>query len=669
MILQTCSTKKKFVASLLCLALFSSIQLEAQVNLIDSLQRTLRTAKEDTVQVMILYQIGEQFEETNPDTALWYYTKAKLKSEQINFLAGRAMYASNAIVILNNRGKFKEALALCKEALALYKQKGTPKDRAIAYINMGSEWQYLSDLEVAAENYFEAKKIAEAIDDKRLQRIVNNNLASIFIDLEQYEKGKAYAEKSLQLATELKNDYAIASSTYNIANAELYLKNYEKALSRFKDIEAIGIRTDDYIVKLDGWLGSADVYKATADYENAESYFKKVIHFSTEKNAPEYEMYAYMGISDVYLKTERYALAEQSILNGITLAQQLGSTNELKDLYLKVSEVKEKAGNFKSALNFRKQFEVLNDSIVGEKSRANINLLEARFESEKKEQQIKQLEQETFIKDFSLRQNHYVIFVLIGSLLAVIAIAFLASRTHLQKKKILEKENALNQIKIDELEKEKQLLAGEAIIKGQEEERGRLAKDLHDGLGGLLSGVKFSLTNMKSTVILDVESALTFERSLDMLDHSITELRRVAHNMMPEVLVKFGLTEALKSYCDALVQAQILNISFQVIDFAQRLPASVEIILYRIVQELLNNVMKHAKATHVIIQLAQHENELNITLEDNGVGFDFQAHKLSGSVGSGLGNIRSRVAYLKGKLDIQSSEGRGTSVLITLHIP
>src|SRR5690606_10625434 len=123
------------------------------------------------------------------------------------------------------------------------------------------------------------------------------------------------------------------------------------------------------------------------------------------------------------------------------------------------------------------------------------------------------------------------------------------------------------------------LIVSEAVIKGQDEERGRLAKDLHDGLGGLLSGVKFSLTNMKSNVVLAGESALVFERSLDMLNHSITELRRVAHNMMPEVLVKFGLSEALKSYCDSLRESKIYKVDFQSIGMENRVASNTEIFI------------------------------------------------------------------------------------------
>lgn len=615
---------------------------------------------------MLYYQYGELFENSNPDSALWYYDLARTKSQELNYIKGQAAYASNAIVILNNRGKFREALELTKEALAFYKQIGTKKDLAVAYINIGSEWQYLSDFEAAAENYFEAKKLAEEIGDKRLQRISNNNLASIFVNLKQYAKGKEYAERSLVLARELKNDYAIASSTYNIANAEIYLKLYDNALGHFKDIEAIGIRTEDYILILDGWLGQADVYKAIPQYNQAELYFKKVISLSAEKESPEYEMYAQMGLADVYIATNKNELATQALTKGISLATDLGSTYELKDLYLKAAVLFEKNNNYLLALDFRKKFEVLNDSVVGEKSMANINMLEARYESEKKEQQINDLKQEAEIKDLSIRQNRLLNFILVGSLVSVFVIALLARRAYQQKKKILERDNSLNQSRIAELEKEKQLLASEAVIKGQDEERGRLAKDLHDGLGGLLSGVKFSLTNMKSNVILDGDSALVFERSLDMLDHSITELRRVAHNMMPEVLVKFGLSEALKSYCAGLSESQLFKIDFQSIGMETRLSSNTEIFIYRIVQELLNNAAKHAKATHVLVQLARQNDEISITVEDDGVGFDMTSIK--NSKGAGWANIQSRIDYLTGKLDVQSSVGKGTSVHIIIPV-
>lgn len=652
----------------LIIYLFVTLPARAQESTaIDSLRNALKNSvQEDTSKVMLYYTYGEEWESINPDSSLWYYAKARDLSVRINFLKGRAAYASHAITILNNRGEFREALTLCKEALALYTTLGTKKELAVAYINIGSEWQYLSDFELAAKNYFEAKKLAEELRDIRLQRIANNNLASIFVNLQQFEKGKQYAEKSLVLAREMKNDYAIASSMYNIANAAIYLKQYAEALHHFKAIEDIGVRTDDYILVLDGWLGTADAYNAMTEYDNAKNYFQKVIALAQEKSAPEYEMYAYMGLADLFIATNRSREASASILKGIVFADKLGSRYELKDLYLKASQLNEKNGNFPIALDFRKKFEVLNDSIVGEKSKANIQLLEARFESEKKEQQIKELQQESEIKNLSIRQNQLWISILVGSILTVIIIALLGRRTYQQKKKILENDNIVKEIKIADLEKEKQLLASEAVIKGQDDERGRLAKDLHDGLGGLLSGVKFSLTNMKSNVVLDDESALVFERSLDMLDHSISELRRVAHNMMPEVLVKFGLDEALKSYCAQLAESKIYKIDFQSIGKERRLEKNREIFIYRIVQELLNNISKHAQATQVLVQLARHESELSITVEDDGIGMNNDQINLS--TGAGWTTIQSRVEYLKGKLDILSSPGQGTSFHITIPV-
>ncbi|NOS57126.1 MAG: tetratricopeptide repeat protein [Cyclobacteriaceae bacterium] len=489
----------------------------------DSLQRIIKQSPDDTTRVGLYYQYGELLEASNPDSALWYYDLARKRSQELNYIKGQAAYASNAIVILNNRGKFREALELTKEALVLYKQIGSKKDLATAHINIGSEWQYLSDFETAAENYFKAQKIAEEIGDKRLQRISSNNLASIFVNMGRYEKGKEYAEKSLVLATELKNDYAIASSTYNIANAEIYLKQYDKALAHFKDVEAIGVRTEDYILILDGWLGQAEAHKEIPQYHEAELYYKKVISLSVQKAAPEYEMYAQMGLADLYTFTNKNQLAKDALTRGISLATDLGSMYELKDLYFKAAVFQEKSGNYSLALTLRKKFEVLNDSLVGEKSRTNINLLEARYESAKKEQQIKELENETKIKDLTIREGRLLNFVLAAVLISVLLVFWLGLRTYRQKKLLLVKDNALQQSRISELEAEKQLLASEAVIKGQDEERGRLAKDLHDGLGGLLSGVKFSFANMKSNVVLDADSALVFERSLDLLDQSISE--------------------------------------------------------------------------------------------------------------------------------------------------
>ena len=157
-----------------------------------------------------------------------------------------------------------------------------------------------------------------------------------------------------------------------------------------------------------------------------------------------------------------------------------------------------------------------------------------------------------------------------------------------------------------------------------------------------------------------------FDRSLDMLDTSISELRRVAYNMMPEMLVKFGLDEALKEYCNTLNATKLITIRYQSVGMDSRLNSSTEIIIYRIVQELLNNILKHAAAKEAFIQLIKEEGRLDIMAEDNGKGFDVSV--LEKNKGTGWTSIRSRVEYLQGQLEIQSGAGKGTTVNIEFKI-
>ncbi|HMO62796.1 MAG TPA: tetratricopeptide repeat protein [Ferruginibacter sp.] len=626
----------------------------------DSLLQRINAAKNDSNAVHALYAYGELFESNNSDSAAHYYHKARALAQKIGYKKGVAAFASHYIVLLNNRGNFKEALGFAQEALEIYKTTGGKKDLATAYLNVGSEWQYLSDFTLAADYYLQAKKLAEEINDQRLQRISNNNLASVFIELQEFEKGKQYAEKSLLIAKELKNEYAVSSSMYNIATAYMHLGQYNKALELYKEIEASAQRMADDMVRLDGWLGLADAYSALGNGVLAGGNYNKVIEYAQKNDIPEYHMYACMGMADLLIKTKPPMGAKKYIDEGIAIAARLGSKLELKDLYLKASEMHEKAGMAAAALEYRKKFELLNDSIIGEKSKMAVSNLEAKYEFEKKESTIKQLTAENQLKSFDIGKKNTLNYILFGGTGTLLLILILSYTSYTQKQK-------LQQQRITELEKEKQLAATEAVLKGEEQERTRLAKDLHDGLGGMLSGIKYSMLNMKQNLVLTAEDAQHFERSMDMLDSSIQEMRRLAHNLMPAALVKFGLDTALKDLCNDINQNSALKITYQSIGIAEaKLSQTTTIAIYRIVQELLNNILKHAAAANAIVQLTQSGNAIAVTVEDDGKGFDTTV--LDSTKGIGWVNIRSRVDFLKGRLDIHAEAGKGTSVFVELTV-
>jgi signal transduction histidine kinase len=176
----------------------------------------------------------------------------------------------------------------------------------------------------------------------------------------------------------------------------------------------------------------------------------------------------------------------------------------------------------------------------------------------------------------------------------------------------------------------------------------------------MLTGVKQTLNAMKGNQVISEESARGFNRALEMLDTSIGELRRVARNMMPEALLKFGLNDAIRDMCDAINDVGQVRVQYQSFGLQDRLAESREVILFRIVQELLNNAIKHAHASQIIVQLLRDENRVHLTVEDNGHGFDIQ--KLQTAPGIGWLNIKSRVDYLGGTLQLKSEPGKGTAV-------
>ena len=236
-------------------------------------------------------------------------------------------------------------------------------------------------------------------------------------------------------------------------------------------------------------------------------------------------------------------------------------------------------------------------------------------------------------------------------------IGFLAYKNYQNKQK-------LQAQRIQELEIEKQLFATQALLQGQEDERSRMAKELHDGLGGLLSGVKLNLNNMQKKLIITEEDGAAFEKSIHLLDESISELRRVAHNLMPESILKFGLDGAISEFLQSM-KNENLNIIYQSYHIENGLGKQLDISVYRIIQELVNNAIKHSGATEILVQVRKDEGLLVMDVEDNGKGFDSQS--MSKESGMGLAGIKSRVNYWKGKLEIDSGKS-GTAVHVEIPV-
>jgi signal transduction histidine kinase len=350
------------------------------------------------------------------------------------------------------------------------------------------------------------------------------------------------------------------------------------------------------------------------------------------------------------------------MIKAIKMAIDGGVKFGLRDSYLIMSQIKEKQKAFEPALDYLKKYQALNDTLLSESRTKYVQQLESNYHTAQKnnrisEQQIAILENEKTIQKKNLLNT-----ALISGLALLLIIGILGYRNFKHRSRLLQQSEKLKEEKIRELEQERKLVALESVMKGQEEERSRLARDLHDGVGGLLSGVKLSMSNMKGNVFLSEENAHSFNNVIMQLDQSIAELRRVSHNMMPEALIKYGLKEALENYCENMNVSGKIKLQLQTYGMEKRMEQSSEIVIYRITQELLNNVIKHANAKNVLIQLVREADRFNLTVEDDGKGFDVE--EIENKTGAGLSNIKARAEYLGGSVDIVSKKGEGTSVNI-----
>ncbi len=202
----------------------------------------------------------------------------------------------------------------------------------------------------------------------------------------------------------------------------------------------------------------------------------------------------------------------------------------------------------------------------------------------------------------------------------------------------------------------------QAVLEAEERERIRIARDLHDGVGQTLAAARMTLGNYVSQK--KIESS-EMQNSLDLLEDSIKEIREISHNMMPSSLTKFGLSSALKQFTNKINALGKIEIELQIIGFKERFDEKIELVLYRIIQEIISNIIKHAEAKKVNIELVRHDQELILIVEDNGCGFDTANTE---NHGIGLKNIATRVEYLNGNINFDSSIGKGTSVVIEIPL-
>lgn len=638
---------KKSLLLLLLLSLCQSLFAQSNATK-DSLLNVLAKAKEDTNKVLLLLSTGEYMEYNSPEEAKNYYRQAKTLSEKLGYQMGLLKSYAGYTFVLNLEGRFDSSLLLNQQALVIAEKYGNKERIVAAQHNLASSYSFLEDHEKALELQLKVLPVIESSGDSIKMSIVYDAVGVTYRNIKVYDKALEYHNKALDICRKIKNPIGTAMALSNMGIVYSFMVKNPEALAVFKESLAISKEQNVESIQKTVLGNIGTIYFQQGRYDSIKPYAEEGLELGKKLGDSSAMVNTQYQLAVHYFFRKEFGKSEALAKEGFGISQR----NNYINAYQLHSNILSELALVKGDLKMYGYYDRLSDSLQQEYSnksaRENVQLLDKKYETEKKEKQL-------VIQQATITKKNTLNYILIGGTAALLIISLLSYRTYSQKRKLQEQ-------KIADLEKEKLLLATQSILKGQEEERSRLAKDLHDGLGGLLSGVKLQLGAMKGNLILSEEHGRTFNNAIGKLDESISEMRRVAHNMMPEALMKLGLQQALQDYSDGLSELQPFKINCEFHALENRMPSSTEIVVYRIVQELLNNAVKYSGATTILAQVIRQGDNLSITVEDNGKGFDIS--KTDITKGAGLANVKARVDYLKGQMDLQSASGKGTSIHI-----
>jgi signal transduction histidine kinase len=448
----------------------------------------------------------------------------------------------------------------------------------------------------------------------------------------------------------MNDQVGLAGSYSNLGNVYRQSKNYDLAKTYYLRSITI-LRTVQDFEYLSSTLNNlGNLLVLTGNAKQAIPYLEEGIRIR-EKNTDQKALASsYVNMADAYNQLKDHQKEELFLNKALAISTQLSGMREVAVLKLKAANAYAANGKTTDAIKLYQQHISLNDSLLNIDVVSKVAEMETKYDTEKKDAQNKLLQQENEIQELVIKQKEIQVVLLIGALILSLVIGLYVYTQYKRKK-----ERELNAALIKE---EKRRLA--AIISAQEEERKRISGELHDGIGQMLSVVKMNLSAMEEEIPLQ-----QLKQSIQLLDESCSELRNISHHLMPAVLMKKGLVNAIQEFCDNINISKKLHISFYADEF-KRVHGSIEINLYRIIQELVQNIVKYAQATEVNLNINNENDVLKLMVSDNGIGLNTE--EIKNSNGNGWSNIYSRTGLLNAQIEIDSSPGNGTTIFIDVPL-
>lgn len=555
-----------------------------------------------------------------------------------------------------NHGEAQLAITTSERAIRLARERNFPKQMLDAMSNLASAYIRSYQNDKAMETALEGLDLAEKEkDDKTIVNFLEV-IAEIQKDLKQWAAAEETYKKELVAVERLGRPFEAARAYNNFGllyaqrgkDAEA-ARLFEKSRDYFK---AMGYASGEAVAL----LNLADALVGAGNYKRARETYADVLSRNQAIQDPEMEALAATGMGVADLSTGNLASAKTYFDQAEKVALGSGLIEALKGLYSYKENLAVANGDYRAAWNFKKQSEWYADSLTDQRVVNRVTEMQVKYDTQKKETEIAEQRAQLLAQENALfRQRAWLIGLLLG-VLALGVLGYLFHNRYRLRQKVL----------LDAAVIREQKLGLEAVIEAQETERRRIAKDLHDGIAQELVALKLGFSTIQNKVATAAPTeAGRLEELIRHLDEACTEVRNIAHLMIPPTLEKHGLAPSLQSLLRSIEQHAGMQTTFDRGELPPRLDEKIEVGIYRIAQELLNNILKHAKATQVLVQLYQAGPNLVLRIEDDGIGFDLEAAKRKGSMG--ILNILSRVNALGGVYFAEPGSSRGT--VATIRVP
>ena len=519
--------------------------------------------------------------------------------------------------------------------------------------------------ELALELYIQAKLYYENIGNKSHVNVIKQYIA------ERYYKSGFLAE-----AISLYNE---SSAFYQSTNDSSTVASINFALSKIYDTKGDNEESLKYLTKatsfitgsnhklqLDLYQGRILNYIRLNELDSALITSNLAFELSDEIDLMRNRAISLFYIGYINFLKEDFNKAEKYLLKSAEIIPTMPYDEDRRKIYKSLSKLYEKIGQFDRGYNYSQAYIALNDSILNHDRITAINNLSIKYQAVEKNKEIEilEIEKESAIQRNAMQRN--VLYFVAGGFVLLLVALYYIIRFYTQKIKnetiINDQQHKIDQQKIRELEDTMQINNMQSMIVGQERERERIAKDLHDSLGGLLSTVRLQFDGLKNKLI-QPETVVQYDKAASLLDHAVEEVRTISRNLQPGALSKLGLVPAINDLINRFDGEGYPEIFFQHYNLPDKIDGMCALNIYRIVQELLTNTIKYAEAKEVLVQLNYEEGDIYIQFEDDGKGF---INEFAEGKGMGLENIESRVKYLKGHMSRDSSPNEGVSYLIKI---